>query len=123
MKLLKLFLLALVSLPLWASHIITVKVDSLSYKVDLDTMQTVVLHSKKAVPVEKIAKALKLPVDAKYRFVGDDGYHPEKDIPFKKLKYGFIYQKTRNLYWTSKAGLTHCHNVKKVKLIKVIESK
>ncbi len=123
MKLLKLSLLFLVSLPLWAGHIITIKVDSLSYKVDLDTMQTVVLHSKKAVPVEKIAEALKLPADAKYRFVGDDGYYPEKDIPFKKLKYGFIYQKTGNLYWTSKADLTHCYNVKDVKFIKVIEKK
>ncbi len=121
MRILKMSLLFFMTLPLWAGHFITVKLDSLSYRVDLDTMKTIILHSKKAVPVEKIVMALKLPADAKYRFIGDDGYYPEKDIPFKKLKYGFIYQKNRNLYWTSKADLTHCYNVKKVKFIKVIK--
>ncbi len=123
MKLLKLFLPIIVSLPLWAGHIITVKVDSLSYRVDLDTVKTVVLNSKRAVPVENIAKALKLPHNASYRFIGDDGYYPEKDIPFKKLKYGFIFLDNRNLYWISKANLTHCYNVKNVKFIKVIGNK
>ena len=113
----KLLLYLAFTLPLLAGSKITVKVDSLTYVVALDTMKTT---KNGMVPVISIAKALNLPDSARYRFVGDDGYHPEKDIPYGKLKYGFINPRTRNLKWTSKAGLTKCYNVKKVKIIQVV---
>ena len=113
----KLLLYLAFTLPLLAGSKITVKVDSLTYVVALDTMKTT---PNGMVPVIFIAKALNLPDSARYRFVGDDGYHPEKDIPYSKLKYGFINPETRNLKWTSKADLTKCYNVKRVKIIRVV---
>jgi len=114
----KILVAIILSFPLWAGSKITVKYDSISYVVNLDTMK---LDKTGKVPVFEIVKGLGIPDSLKFRFIGDDGYHPEKDIPYKKLKYGLIDPETRNLKWKSGADLTKCYNVKRVKFIKAVK--
>ncbi len=109
-----LIFLAILSIG-WAKKI-TVQIDTLQYTVDLDTLD-------ENATLMDIAKSLNLPKNALYRFVGSDGYFPEKDIPYKTLKYGYIEPKTANIYWSELSNLNKCYNVRDVVKIIVLPEK
>ncbi|GEM_PF-6549839 len=96
----------------WAKTVV-VQIDTLKYTVDLDSLGD-------DTSLILIAKNLNLPEKAHYRFIGSDGYHPEKDVPYKLLKYGYIESKTGNLHWSELSNLTKCYNVRDVVKILVI---